>query len=99
MERDRVIAALQRLRAALEARGIARIGVFGSVARGEQDAASDIDLIVTPAPGVRLDLIDLGGVQTMLEDAFAGRAVDLVIEPIKRDDLQRAVERDRLYAF
>lgn len=99
MERDRVIAALQRLRAALEARGIARIGVFRSVARGEQDAASDIDLIVTPAPGVRLDLIDLGGVQTMLEDAFAGRAVDLVIEPIKRDDLQRAVERDRLYAF
>lgn len=56
--------------------GLAELAVFGSVARGEPSADSDIDLLYELAPGVRLgfDLFDL-------EDGLAelfGRPVDLV---------------------
>ena len=90
---------MRRLRLALEARGIAHAGLFGSVARGEANGASDIDVVVTPAPKKRLDLIDLGSVQTLLDESFAGLDVDVVVEPVRQPDLRRAIQRDRADAF
>ena len=81
------------LRPQLEARGIARAGVFGSVGHDVVGASSDVDVIVTPADDWRLDLVDLGGVQTVLEEGFAGMDVDIVVEPIRRPELKAAVER------
>ncbi len=51
--------------------------VFGSVARGEADDRSDIDLLVEMEPG--RSLLDLGGLQYELERLF-GRPVDVVTE-------------------
>jgi uncharacterized protein len=99
MDRARAIEILRMLRPRLEARGIARAGLFGSVGRDAAGASSDIDVVVTPADGRRLDLIDLGGVQTVLEQGFAGMDVDIVVEPIRRPELKAAVERDRVDAF
>ena len=52
----------ERVRRLAVARGAQRVLVFGSVARGEDDAESDLDLIVEiPADRLRLlDLIELG---------------------------------------
>ncbi|WP_292394695.1 nucleotidyltransferase family protein [Methanoculleus sp. UBA303] len=45
--REEVFATLQRLKGELAARFfVNRIGIFGSVARGEQTGASDIDILV-----------------------------------------------------
>jgi predicted nucleotidyltransferase len=41
------------------------------MARDEAAETSDVDVVVTPAAGRQLDLIDLGGVQTLLDEAFA----------------------------
>jgi hypothetical protein len=49
--------------------------LFGSVARGEDGAGSDIDILVDPLPGATL--FDLGGLQVELE-SILGRRVDLV---------------------
>jgi len=49
--------------------------VFGSVARGEADARSDVDLLVEMEPG--RSLFDLGGLQYELE-SLLGRPVDVV---------------------
>jgi len=54
---------------------------------------------VTPAEDRRLDLFDLGGIQTLLEEGFAGMEVDIVVEPIRQPRLRAAVERDRVDAF
>ena len=62
MNSARAIEVLNRLRPRLEARGIVHAGVFGSVGRDRAGASSDVDVVVTPAEGRRLDLIDLGGV-------------------------------------
>lgn len=51
--------------------------VFGSLARGEADAASDIDFLVELEPG--RSLFDLGGLQVELEALLGGR-VDVVTE-------------------
>lgn len=45
--REEIFATLQRLKGEIAARfSVSRIGIFGSVARGEQTEASDIDIIV-----------------------------------------------------
>ncbi len=77
---------------------MAHVSLFGSVARGGAGEGSDVDVIVTMRPGARLDLIDAGGVQSLLEDVFKGRAVDLVVAPAA-GDLAEAINRDRVDAF
>jgi predicted nucleotidyltransferase len=63
---------------ALAARhGARRLQVFGSFARGETHADSDIDFLVDLGPGATL--IDLGSLQMDLQDLL-GRKVD-VVEP------------------
>jgi Nucleotidyltransferase domain len=43
--RDRLVAELRRLEPELRRRGVRRLRLFGSVARGEADADSDVDLL------------------------------------------------------
>jgi uncharacterized protein len=99
MTRDRAIEVLRSLRRHLEARGIAHAGIFGSLGRGDTGPVSDIDVVVTPSEDRRLDLIDLGGVQTLLDEGFGGVSVDIVVEPVRRPELRDAIERDRVDAF
>lgn len=49
-------------------RGVTRVRVFGSVARGDQDAGSDIDLLVDLEDG--RSLFDLGGLLMDLREAL-----------------------------
>jgi len=59
----------------LAAHGLTNVGVFGSVARGEETSTSDIDLLVDIAPGT--GLFPLLRAQGHLE-SLLGRDVDLV---------------------
>ena len=66
---------LDKLRAILKRYGVTSASVFGSYARGDATANSDLDLLVTYAPKTTLfKVIDL---QDELE-AAAGSRVDLV---------------------
>ena len=57
--------------------GARNVRVFGSLARGEADEASDVDLLVDLEPG--RSLFDLGGLQFELE-ALLDCRVDVVTE-------------------
>ena len=57
------------------------VRVFGSVARGENTGASDVDLLVTPRAGC--SLFDLGGLLEDLQELLGCR-VDLVTEDARR---------------
>jgi predicted nucleotidyltransferase len=98
MTRDNAPDILKRLRVPLASRGVAHAALFGSMARGENTSHSDVDIIVTPAPGRRLDLFTLGAVQSLLDDSF-GCAVDLIVEPVQKASLRQAIARDRMNAF
>ena len=72
-------------------RGITRVRVFGSMCRGDADDCSDVDLLVTLAPGI--SGLALGG---LLLDAqeLLGRRVDVVTEASLHPAL-----RDQVMAF
>lgn len=93
------ISVLRGLRPALLKRGIAHAALFGSIARGDANARSDIDVVLTPMAGARLDLIDLGAIQSLLEDALPGRDIDLMVEPVGNAGLAERINHDRAVAF
>lgn len=66
----------ERLAWIREAFGAKRIGIFGSVARGEETPTSDIDILVEFARG-RATFQNFMDLIRYLEDLF-GRRVDLV---------------------
>lgn len=71
--------------------GARDVRVFGSVARGEADDASDIDFLVVMEPG--RSLLDLGGLQADLE-TLLGRPVDIVTVRGLKARIRDAVLRD-----
>src|SRR5258708_16851395 len=74
-----------RLAPFCERHGIARLEVFGSLARGEPHPGSDIDLLVTFRPGVHLGW-DFFEIHKQIEDLL-GCEVDLLT--------RRSVEQDQ----
>jgi predicted nucleotidyltransferase len=72
-------------------RGALNLRVFGSVARGESDAQSDIDFLVDLEPG--RSLLDLGRLQRDLERLLASR-IDVVSSRGLRDRVRESVLRD-----
>ncbi len=67
------------------------VRLFGSVARGEADEASDIDLVVKMKPG--RSLMDLGGMLFDLQE-FLGVKVDVVTEEGLRERIREQVLRE-----
>ena len=55
---------------------VQRVEIFGSYARGEATAESDLDVLLSREPGSKLSLFDLGHYQEDLEQRL-GVAVDL----------------------
>ena len=75
----------------LAAHGLTNVGVFGSVARGQETSTSDIDLLVDIADGT--GLLAVIGAQMALEDLL-GRSVDLVPRDGLKADVAPSVARD-----
>jgi uncharacterized protein len=69
--------------------GVAKIGIFGSFARGEERPESDIDVLVAFRKGEKT-FDNFMGIKFYLEDLY-GRKVDLVTEaalkPLIRDPI------------
>ena len=74
----RIISALRSRREALRAKGILSLSVFGSIARGDDDDTSDLDLLYAVDPRrPEFDVFDLAGIADELSAAL-GLQVDLV---------------------
>jgi hypothetical protein len=76
--------------------GIARIGIFGSFARGEERPDSDVDVLVTFQDGQKT-FDNFMGTKFYLEDLFH-RKVDLVTDAALKPLIRDPVMRDVLYA-
>ncbi len=71
--------------------GARNVRVFGSLARGEADAQSDLDFLVELEPG--RSLLDLGGLQYELE-SLLGCRVDVVTERGLKPRIRERVIRE-----
>jgi len=71
--------------------GARNVRVFGSVARGDADEDSDIDVLFDLEPG--RSLLDLGGLWADLNDLLAGR-VDVVTVNGLRERIRERVLKE-----
>ncbi len=71
--------------------GARTVRIFGSVARGEEDETSDLDLLVEMEEG--RSLLDLGGLLMELQDLLGCR-VDVVTEKGLRERIRDRVLKE-----
>jgi len=92
---DRIFETLHRAKPELATRfKVNEIGVFGSVARGEQREESDIDILVDLDEGA--DLLDLIGLSQFLEERLHHK-VDVVPKTALRKELRERVLKEVRY--
>jgi uncharacterized protein len=82
----------------LRRRGVRHLALFGSIARGEDHAKSDVDLAVEIEKGHPFSVIRMEEARLLLEDAL-GRPVDLGEIDSFRPQVRAAFERDRIPIF
>ena len=80
--------------AVAEAHGASGVRVFGSVARGEDSAGSDVDLLVDLPPG--LGLLGFGRLLEEFERVLDGLTVDLVPAADLKPEIRARVEREAI---
>ena len=93
-----IIATLRAHQQALRQAGVARLSLFGSVARNEAGPDSDVDLAAEFDPASEMDLIRLVGLERELGQLL-GRRVEILPEPIEKIRFRVNLERDRIRAF
>lgn len=88
-ERERVITLLRAHAEDIQARGVTRLALFGSTARGEAGPSSDVDLLIEVDPHARFTLVDLAGLERFL--------VGLLRRPVEFAFPSRLRERPRIW--
>lgn len=95
---NQVVTTLRAHEAELRAAGVSRLSLFGSVARGDAGAGSDVDLVIELDPEARIGLFRFVALERRLSELL-GRSVDLLPEPVEAARLRANIERDRQRAF
>jgi predicted nucleotidyltransferase len=90
MKRDDVLRILAAHRDDFTAMGVRELAIFGSVARDEAEAGSDVDVLVDYEPGTRLSYFRVFELQERLE-GLLGAKVDLVTMGGLRSELREGI--------
>lgn len=80
MNKETIIDALRAHRAELQALGVESLALFGSVARNQERADSDIDLAAIYNESMIRDLLDMGGIAAVIESYLGTNNFDLADE-------------------
>ena len=95
---EHMIAILRAHEAELRCAGIRHLSLYGSVARGDAQVDSDVDLLAELDPEAHIGLFALGALERRLAE-LVGRPVDLLAEPIEKPRLRANIDRDLRRAF
>jgi len=98
MKRDQIIEKLKEREADLRAHGVTHAALFGSVARDEQSAESDIDILVDLDPAVVVTIFDYAGLKDYVASLFQG-SVDVIDREALKPRVRSRAVADAIYAF
>jgi len=97
--RDQLLAELRALRPEFERRGVLRMALFGSRARGDNHPDSDVDVVIEPDPGREFSGLNAASILGVIEDNIGLESSVVVLDRFTPADFVAAVERDRLPVF
>lgn len=96
VNRDDAIARIKQIEPDIRAFGAAALYIFGSTARNEAKAASDVDVFIDRDPTKHVGFIELFEIEELLEAAL-GSPVDLctrtALHPALRDNIEKSAIR------
>lgn len=98
MTLEEALQTLRKAEAELRAKGVVHAGVFGSVARGEQHADSDVDIVIDFDPAAPITVFDYVDVRNDIADLFE-HPVDVIDRRGLKPELRQPVSHDLVYAF
>jgi predicted nucleotidyltransferase len=98
MTKQDILDRLRENELALRERGVTRAALFGSVARNEQNAESDIDILVDLDPAIVATMFDYAGVKDYIAGLFE-ESVDVIDREALRPRVRPRAAADAIYAF
>jgi uncharacterized protein len=98
MDKEQIIATLRAHESELHRRGIRRVALFGSVARGVATATSDIDILIELEPEAPIGVFEYVALTDYIGALFPMRT-DIANHAMLKPHVRPAAERDAIYAF
>ena len=98
MDKNRIIATLIENRAELERQGVLHAALFGSMARGDATAQSDIDIMIDVDPNLRLSVFEYVGLKDYIGSLFP-ISVDVVNRDLLKTPIKPTVLSEAIHAF
>lgn len=96
MGKVEIIQQILELAPALKAEGATHLYIYGSRARGTERPDSDLDVFIEYNPESRFSLLELAGIQMLLDDEFDVRVSVTTrdsLHPMLRDEIEREAVR------
>ena len=97
-QRERVLGIIGAHEVELRGLGVARLWLFGSVARGDAGRRSDVDVLISVPPAHKFSLLDLAEVRAELGELL-GRDTDVVIREDVLPGLWQTIRDDLVEVF
>jgi predicted nucleotidyltransferase len=100
MDKDQIIDILRQNEEKLHQMGVKHAGLFGSLARGEADERSDIDIAISLDAGSSpvMTIYDFVGIKQFIENLFSCK-VDIIDRDWVKPFLKQRIETDLIDAF
>jgi predicted nucleotidyltransferase len=98
MDRENAIGILRRNEAELRRRGVRHAALFGSVARGDSGAESDVDVMIELDPSAAVSVFDYAGIVEFVQGLFEAR-VDVANREMLKPHVRPAALREAVDAF
>jgi predicted nucleotidyltransferase len=98
LNREKLVAGLRELEGALRAQGITHLSIFGSRARGDSRADSDLDVLIEIRSGQKFSMLDLVGVAHTIEDAL-GVSANIFMKRSLEPQFASSIQRDIVEIF
>ncbi len=97
-ELNAVIDALKAHRDVLATKGVVHASVFGSTARGQQTADSDVDILIDLDESRTINVFDYASIKDEIKQIVGGR-VDVVTREGLKKALREQVEKEAVDVF
>jgi predicted nucleotidyltransferase len=98
MERSAIIERLNAIRPALHSEGVEHLALFGSRARQDHRPDSDLDLLLEIGPERRFSILNLVGVEQLVEDA-TGISANAFMRHSLGPEFRRSIAADVIEVF